>query len=188
MDAASTEERRLSEAVARRLRESGLRATAPRMLVMEILQRRPVHLSADDVRAELRDRGTPLQRGSVYKVLDDLTRHGLLRVADAGPGRALYEVSNTWHHHFVCSRCGAIYDVPCVKDEAPCLEPEAVPGTVTEAQIIFRGVCKRCQAGHSPALPQRTGGKIAQARSRTSPTRSEGRDSEPGLPGKERAS
>lgn len=131
-----------------RLRAVGLRATKPRVLVYERLRDAGGHRSADDVVALLAERGHVLPRASVYNVLADLTAAGLLMCADVGPGRALYEVAERWHHHFVCRVCGTVLDVPCVRGEKPCLDaPASLPGEVEEAQVLFRGVCNRCRAG-----------------------------------------
>ncbi|HLG41819.1 MAG TPA: transcriptional repressor, partial [Planctomycetota bacterium] len=64
--------------------------------------------------------------------------------ADVGPGRALFEANETWHHHFVCRRCRRIFDVRCVKGRKPCLRLSARVGEADEAQIIFRGLCSGC--------------------------------------------
>ena len=129
------------------LHAAGLRVTKPRLLVYDVLRVSGGHRSADDVAALLADRGDPLPRGSVYNVLADLTAAGLLMCADVGPGRALYEVAERWHHHFICRVCGVVLDVPCVRGEKPCLDPPAsLPGTVEEAQVLFRGVCDQCRA------------------------------------------
>ena len=130
-----------------RLRAAGLRATKPRVLIYEVLRRMRGHRSADEIAALLARRGDSPPRASVYNVLADLTAAGLLMCADLGPGRALYEVAERWHHHFVCRVCGKVLDVPCVRGEKPCLDPPAsLPGTVEEAQVLFRGVCDRCRA------------------------------------------
>ena len=128
------------------LRAAGLRVTKPRLLVYDVLRESGGHRSADEIAALLADRGDFLPRASVYNVLADLTAAGLLMCADLGPGRALYEVAERWHHHFVCRVCGKVLDVPCVRGEKPCLDPPAsLPGTVEEAQVLFRGVCGRCR-------------------------------------------
>ena len=87
---------------------------------------------------------TLLPRASVYNTLDVLLNRGLVMLADVGPGRALYEEYIAWHHHFVCMDCGTVVHIPCVKGEKPCLLPEWLPGTIEEAQIIFRGHCGSC--------------------------------------------
>ncbi len=129
-----------------RLQQAGLKATRSRLLVMALLQELGGHRSIEEVGQELKKRGTPLPRTSLYNVIAVLLDLGLVMLADVGPGRALYEVCLAWHHHFVCTRCGAIMDVPCVKGEKPCLLPEEAPGRIDEAQIIFRGCCSSCLA------------------------------------------
>ena len=126
------------------LREANLRVTHPRLLVLSLLREMKGHYSADEVVQILQERQTPLPRASVYNALDALLNRGLVMLADVGPGRALYEACSIWHHHFVCLDCGAVVDIPCVKGEKPCLLPEWLPGTVEEAQIIFRGHCGAC--------------------------------------------
>jgi Fur family ferric uptake transcriptional regulator len=131
--------------VAARLRAAGLRATRPRIAVYEALRRAGGHRSVDEIASLLSRRAPAVSRMSVYNVVADLTAAGLLMCADTGPGRALYEVADRWHHHFVCRVCGAVADVPCVRGEKPCLEPPAsLAASVEEAQVIFRGVCRAC--------------------------------------------
>ncbi len=132
--------------LARRLRATGLKATRPRLLVLEVLQQKGPHLSTDELVEALHARGTPLPRGSVYNVVGALATHGLMMVTDIGPGRALYELTERWHHHFVCRTCGRIEDVECVVGLKPCLDPGQVNGEVDEAQVIFRGICTECRA------------------------------------------
>jgi Fur family ferric uptake transcriptional regulator len=129
-----------------KLRAKGLRATRPRTLVYSILREVGGHRSVDEVLELLESRGHTIPRMSVYNVMADLTGVSLVMPADAGPGRALYEASDVWHHHFVCRGCGGVQDVPCLKGRKPCLlPPKSLPGsTVDEAQVIFRGHCAAC--------------------------------------------
>lgn len=129
---------------ARRLREANVKVTRPRLLILSLLYELKGHHSADELVEILQERQTPLPRASVYNSLDALVKHGLVMLADAGPGRALYEEGGAWHHHFVCTECGAVMNIACIKGEKPCLFPESVPGVIDEAQIIFRGRCQSC--------------------------------------------
>jgi Fe2+ or Zn2+ uptake regulation protein len=129
-----------------RLHTAGLKATQPRLFVLHLLQQLGGHRSIDELLKELQTQGTPLPRASVYNVINTLVKRGIVMLADAGPGPALYEVSMTWHHHFVCIECGCIIDIPCVVGQKPCLLPDWVPGTIEETQIIFRGRCTDCLA------------------------------------------
>lgn len=127
-----------------RLREAGLRATRPRIAVAEALRGMGGHRTADEVHAQLARDGVAMPRTSVYNSLVALAEVGVALRADVGPGAAVYEVTDLWHHHFVCRRCGRITDVPCVTGERPCLSAGDGFGVVEEAQVVFRGICARC--------------------------------------------
>lgn len=130
--------------LAREIRAKGLRATRPRILLLGLLSEMGGHRSAEELAQELSHRGYVCSKPSIYNVLRDLYSHGLLLIADAGPGRTLYEAHREWHHHFVCRRCSAIFDVPCVVGTKPCLD-QTIPGfQCDEAQVIFRGLCPDC--------------------------------------------
>lgn len=135
--------------LSRRLREHGLRATAPRVEVLAALEDLGGHRSADEVRDRLADGGRQLPRSSVYNVLTSLVEAGLALTADAGPGPVLYEAGREWHHHFVCRSCHRVFDVECLVGAKPCLTPGTDVGEVDEAQVIFRGICAACARASS---------------------------------------
>jgi Fur family ferric uptake transcriptional regulator len=129
-----------------RVRAVGLRATRPRVAILAALGEDRGHRSAEELLAVLAARQVRLARASVYNVLDDLVATGLVMVADAGPGRALYEVADEWHHHFVCRRCQLVTDVACEAGSRPCLMASVPGAEIDEAQVIFRGLCADCRA------------------------------------------
>ena len=129
-----------------RLRAAGLRVTPRRVAILDALVALGGHPTADEVAAALGESGSPLPRASLYHALGAMADAGVLLVADAGPGRARFEVAGDWHHHLVCRACGSIVDVPCATGERPCLEA-ALPGAIVdEAQVVFRGLCPACAA------------------------------------------
>ena len=128
------------------IRATGLRATRPRVLVHGLLREAGGHRTADEVAGLVADSGHQLPRASIYNVLDDLSRVDLIMRADRGPGTAIYEVADTWHHHFVCRECEEVTDVPCAIGSKPCLDADLPGAVIDEAQIIFRGVCASCAA------------------------------------------
>lgn len=134
--------------LADRLRRAGLRATRPRLLTYQVLVERAGHHSVDDLADELRARGHPFPRTSLYNVVDALCDAGLASCAGTGPGRALYEAAGVPHHHFVCRACQAVIDVPCAAVSTPCLTAlDELPGKVERAQVVYSGLCAPCAAG-----------------------------------------
>ncbi|WP_400997184.1 Fur family transcriptional regulator [Agromyces sp. GXQ0307] len=131
---------------AARLRDAGLKVTAPRLAVLDAVVGHG-HLDAEAVHARVTDTlpGTSLQ--SIYNVLGALTEAGLLRRIEPAESPALYE-SRTGdnHHHVVCTRCRAVADVDCVVGHAPCLAPSDTNGfTIQTAEVTFWGLCADCR-------------------------------------------
>lgn len=152
MDAASPDPLTTAD----RLRAAGLRATRPRRLVLDAVERLGGHRSADDVLDALRGDGAQLSRQGVYDALDALVGAGLVVAADVGHGSARYEPAATAHHHFVCRVCGAVSDVD---GPTPRL---AVPGALIEsASVLLGGVCAGCRTPHAT-----TGPSLAECRDR----------------------
>jgi Fe2+ or Zn2+ uptake regulation protein len=128
------------------LRNVGLRATAARLAILEIVRARP-HLRTEEIAALARDRVGAISTQAVYEALNALTDAGLLRRIEPAGSPARYEgrVGDN-HHHLVCRRCAAITDVDCVEGEPPCMEPVHNAGyQVDEADVTFWGLCPDCQ-------------------------------------------
>ncbi|GAA4915185.1 Fur family transcriptional regulator [Nesterenkonia rhizosphaerae] len=134
------------------LRERGLRVTKQRLAVLDAVAENP-HQPAEAVHAAVAQKLPEITVQSVYTVLHDLTAHDLLRRFDPPGSAACYETrTHDNHHHAICTVCGRIEDVDCVHGEAPCLEaPPSLGMTVEVADVVFRGVCKDCEAARNAA-------------------------------------
>lgn len=144
-----------ADEVAARLQDAGLRATRPRLAVIRALRAVGGHHTADEVHAHLVRNDISHSRMSVYNSLVALADAGLVRRADVGRGAMIYEEAGTWHHHFVCRRCGEVSDVSCVVGAKPCLTPLEDVGVIDEAQVLFYGTCHRCLDADATPLDQR---------------------------------
>ena len=129
------------------IRAAGLRVTGPRRAAYEALCVMP-HASADEVFDRVRDAvpGTSIQ--AVYNVLGDFVDAGLARRIEPSGRPGLFELRvGDNHHHVVCSSCGRVDDVDCVKGEAPCLQPAQETGfRIQVAEVTFWGLCPDCTA------------------------------------------
>ncbi|MDN6429429.1 MAG: transcriptional repressor [Propionibacterium sp.] len=129
------------------LRRAGLRVTAPRLAVLDVVAERQ-HAETDEIATAVRERLGSVSTQAVYGVLQALTDAGLLRRVSTGSRSASrYEVHHhDNHHHLLCRMCGRLEDVACVVGEAPCLEPSDDHGFTIEAvDVLFRGVCPSCR-------------------------------------------
>lgn len=95
------------------LKASGLKATLPRMKVLEIFQRSSSegvrHLSAEDVYRALLAVNLDVGLATVYRVLTQFEQAGLLVRSNFEAGRAVFELNEGEHHdHLVCLTCGLV--------------------------------------------------------------------------------
>jgi Fur family transcriptional regulator, stress-responsive regulator len=137
-------------APAEELRGAGLRVTAARVALLEIV-RAGDHLGVEAIASGVRDRIGHISLQAVYDALHALTGAGLLRRIEPAGGQPRFErrVGDN-HHHIVCRSCGAVADVDCAVGEAPCLTPSDERGfSIDEAEVIYWGLCPDCSAARS---------------------------------------
>ena len=92
------------------LKSSGLKATLPRIKILEIFQhaaRR--HMTAEDVYKALLLEGADIGLATVYRVLMQFEQAGLLSRSNFESGKAVFEINEGQHHdHLVCLDCGRV--------------------------------------------------------------------------------
>ncbi|MFL0580046.1 Fur family transcriptional regulator [Dietzia sp. 179-F 9C3 NHS] len=132
------------------LRSAGLRVTAPRLAVLDVVESRP-HISAEDVATRVRERLGAVSTQTVYDALRVCTTAGLMRRIEPAGSPARYErrVGDN-HHHLVCRHCGRIEDIDCAVGSPPCLTASDDRGfEIDEAEVVFWGVCPECRTSEA---------------------------------------
>jgi Fur family ferric uptake transcriptional regulator len=94
------------------LQEAGLRATQPRMLVLEVLRRsHSKHLSAEEIYRELLAAGEAVGVATVYRVLTQFEAAGLVHRHHFDGTHAVFELAAETHHdHIICTTCSEIIE------------------------------------------------------------------------------
>jgi Fur family ferric uptake transcriptional regulator len=92
------------------LRNMGLKATFPRLKVLDLFQNSSQrHLSAEDVYKLLIAENTDIGLATVYRVLTQFEQAGLLVRHHFEGGKAVFELNEREHHdHLVCLQCGRV--------------------------------------------------------------------------------
>ena len=92
------------------LKSSGLKATLPRLKILEIFQNSKVrHLTAEDVYKVLLNESMDIGLATVYRVLMQFEQAGLLHRNHFESGKAIFELNEGEHHdHLVCLDCGRV--------------------------------------------------------------------------------
>lgn len=92
------------------LKSTGLKATLPRLKILEIFQGgKQRHMTAEDVFRVLLEERSDIGLATVYRVLTQFEQAGLLIRSNFESGKAVYELNEGKHHdHLVCLDCGRV--------------------------------------------------------------------------------
>ena len=92
------------------LRNMGLKATLPRLKVLDLFQHsKQRHMTAEDVYKLLLDENADIGLATVYRVLTQFEQAGLLVRHHFESGKAVFELNEGTHHdHLVCLQCGRV--------------------------------------------------------------------------------
>jgi Fur family transcriptional regulator, ferric uptake regulator len=92
------------------LKSSGLKATLPRIKILEIFQRsQRRHMTAEDVYKALLLEDSDIGLATVYRVLMQFEQAGLLSRSNFESGKSVFELNEGQHHdHLVCLSCGRV--------------------------------------------------------------------------------
>ncbi|HSB36460.1 MAG TPA: Fur family transcriptional regulator [Thermoanaerobaculia bacterium] len=128
-----------------RLREKGLRVTIPRVAVLSYLAGATHHPTADEIRAAVNRLVPTAARASIYNVLHSLRAARLVSEVVVNDDAVRYDANLGRHHHFVCTACGGVEDVPWAV--VPPFPKRRLPGgqSVESVSVTLRGHCNACR-------------------------------------------
>lgn len=94
------------------LKQAGLKATLPRLRILEILEAsEQKHVSAEDVYKALLDANEDVGLATVYRVLTQFEGAGLVIRHHFDTGHSVFELDRGKHHdHMVCIQTGKVIE------------------------------------------------------------------------------
>ena len=135
------------------LKASGLKATLPRLKILDIFQNSEVrHLTAEDVYKILLADNMDVGLATVYRVLSQFEQAGLLNRNHFETGKAIFELNEGSHHdHLVCLDCGRVEEF---FDEAIETRQQMVAKergfNIAEHALAIYGNCTKVVCPHRP--------------------------------------
>lgn len=128
------------------LKSSKLKVTKARLAVAEALAQKGTPLKIERLH-ELLPTPKP-DLATVYRILENFEKVGLVHQVDLRHGHAHYEwVSGNHHHHMVCNICHTIYPLHEERVEKlfRTLTKKYQKGfKITEHALEFFGICAKC--------------------------------------------
>ncbi|MEJ1966741.1 MAG: Fur family transcriptional regulator [Gammaproteobacteria bacterium] len=128
----------LTEDCYRRLNTLGIRPTAQRVQIAELLLSAPQHLSAEQILAALRRAGARVSKATVYNTLNLFASQGLIRQLSVDGSRAWFDSNVVPHYHFHDEATGALTDVAVPDVEFSRLPPPPPGMEVAGIDLVIR--------------------------------------------------
>ena len=130
------------------LREAGLKATLPRVKILEIMERSSIrHLSAEDLYKALLEEGEDVGIATIYRVLTQFESAGLVTRHHFEGGISVFELNQGEHHdHILCIKCGKVEEFVDETIEQRQKDIAEKSGfTMTDHSLNIYGICRDCQ-------------------------------------------
>ena len=138
--------------VSDKLRNVGLKATGPRLKVLQGFhshERR--HLTAEDVHRHMLEQKVDVGLATVYRVLGQLTDVGILNRNMFESNKAVYELHEGDHHdHIICLECGRVDEFSDdVIEERQRSIAQSNGYALAQHQLALYGYCPVCRSARS---------------------------------------
>ena len=113
--------------------------------ILELLKQTDTHPTADWIYNHLKKEYPKLSLGNVYRNLNILVEQGLIRELNFGSTFDRYDANTDEHYHFICQKCGRIFDLNLPYDSGMDRKVEEMTGAKVQFhQTEFYGICNDC--------------------------------------------
>ncbi len=130
------------------LKKAGLKATVPRLKILEILEtKKDLHMRAEDVYKALLEGNEDIGLATVYRVLTQFEAAGLVSRHHFEGSHSVFELDQGVHHdHILCTSCGKVDEFVDDEIEERQKAIAAKAGyTITDHSLYIFGLCPECQ-------------------------------------------
>lgn len=129
-------------------KEKGLKLTPQRKVIFDILAESNRHLTVDDIYQKAKTVYPMLSPATVYRNVEQMVDAGLLTHLELSGASMRYDTNLEEHHHFVCDKCGKVFDL-YLKDfsyEVDSEKSHLDDVRVDSKQLYLHGACRECSS------------------------------------------
>ncbi|MES2259407.1 MAG: ferric iron uptake transcriptional regulator [Pseudomonadota bacterium] len=138
--------------ISKELRDSGLKATLPRVRILQLFQEgKSKHLNAEEIYHLLHGERINVGLATIYRVLMQLAEAGILIRRQFESAMAVFELNRGGHHdHLICTNCGKMEEFCDTDLEQRQIEVARELGfDLREHSLSLYGICADCADGVS---------------------------------------
>ncbi|MFA7074203.1 MAG: transcriptional repressor [Endomicrobiaceae bacterium] len=130
--------------ITNKLKKASLKSTFQREKILEYIISRKEHPTADMIYKYMQTLSPCISKTTVYNTVKSLTKTNIIKsIKFSGKDETRYDGTVDAHHHFVCEKCGKIYDI---KLKCQTFNKKEIDGhKIHNACAYFTGICKECK-------------------------------------------
>lgn len=127
------------------LKEKGMRVTAGRILILNIIESSDKGLSAENIYYQCKKHNENLNLSTIYRTLELLEEKDIIKKINID-GPAIYVLKKESHKHTLkCDVCNKCVEIPCPMEEIEEAIKAKVGFSLTEHKLELNGVCDECK-------------------------------------------
>ena len=106
------------------------------------------HPTIDELYSEIQKKHPSISKATVYRNMRQLADKGIILQIEAAKDAARYDGCTDLHHHFICDKCGRVFDLDIEFDDGCEGLAEVIEGKykhkLDRCVTSFFGVCGEC--------------------------------------------
>jgi len=122
------------------LKNSSLKATPQRLEILKTIKKKG-HISIEELYNIIKEKFPSISLATVYKNIHTLKDENILTEIHPQNEKPHFEIKKEPHGHFICKKCGNIYDFEIQTSCNPHLNEIS---EINESEVYLYGVCKSC--------------------------------------------
>jgi len=117
-----------------------------REIIINALEQNIVHPTAETLYEIIKKTYPEISKATLYRNLSQLADLGMIKKIDGLEASAHFDHNIHLHYHFICEKCGKVFDVSSEVASNVVGKTEDETGfKVTNHELVFHGVCRDCQ-------------------------------------------
>ena len=125
------------------LEAKGIRPSFQRISILKYIMEKMDHPSVEEIYGALVNQIPTLSKTTVYNTLNYLIEKGIITALTIDDKEGKYDYIEVPHAHFLCIKCGKIYDIELDSEIYGLKSSEG--HEINDVQINFKGICKNCK-------------------------------------------
>jgi len=130
------------------LKENDLKVTPQRLELLSLMDTKG-HISVEAMYEEIQKKFSAISLATLYKNINLMMDKQVVTEVKIPHEKSRYEISKETHSHLHCRECGEVVDIFLDFSKAVAKVEKLSHYKIEGENIIFSGLCPKCQTSHS---------------------------------------